>query len=124
VLLSETISEPQRAVREERMSEEEQRAVDAIRLLGALVDQARVEGGHVDVAGVTVVPSTVTAEEAGMVFSTPRYNAAMEALLEVGALRRDEAVNALFADAGGEPEHGSAIEITPEGLDLLGRTGA
>lgn len=111
-------------MREERTSEEERRDVDAIRLLGALVDQARVEGGHADVAGVTVVPSTVTAEEAGMVFNTPRYNAAMEALLEVGALRRDEAANALFADAGGEPERDWAIEITSEGLDLLGRTGA
>jgi hypothetical protein len=106
------------------MSGDAQRAVDAIQLLRALVDQARVEGGHEDVAGVTVVPSTVAAEEAGMVPDTPRYNAAIEALLEVGALRRDEAANALLASAGGEGEHGWAFEITPEGLDLLGRTGA
>jgi hypothetical protein len=106
------------------MSEEEQRAVDAIRLLRALVDQARVEGGHEDVVGVTVAPSTGAAEEAGMVLNTPRCNAAIEALLEVGTLRRDEEANALLASAGGEGEHGWAFEITPEGLDLLGRTGA
>jgi len=106
------------------MSEEEQRAVDAIRLLRALVDQARVDGGHEDVTGVTVMPSTGTAETAGMVLNTPRYNAAIEGLLEVGALRRDEEANALFANAGGEPEHGWAFEITSAGVDLLGRTGA
>ena len=59
-----------------------------------------------------------------MVPNTPRYNAAIEALLGVGALGRDEEANALFADDGGEPEQGWAFEITPEGLDLLGRTGA
>jgi hypothetical protein len=110
---------------EESMSEEEQRAADAIhaiRLLRALVDQAMVEGGHEDVAGVTVVPSAAAAEEAGMVLNTPRYNASIEALLGVGALGRDEEANALFADVGGEPEHGWAFEITPEALDLLGRT--
>jgi hypothetical protein len=106
------------------MSEEEQRAADAIRLLRALVDQARVEGGHEDVAGVTVVPSTGAAEEAGMVLNTPRHNAAIEALLEVGALRRDEDANPLLANVGGEGEHGWAFEITPDGVDLLGRTGA
>jgi hypothetical protein len=103
------------------MGEDEQRAVDAIRLLQALADQARVEGGHDDVAGVTVMPSTAAAEEAGMVLNTPRYNAAIEALLGVGALRRDEAANALFANVVGEPEQGWALEITPEGVDLLGR---
>ena len=69
------------------MNDEEQRAADAIhaiRLLRALVDQAMVEGGHEDVAGVTVVPSAAAAEEAGMVLNTPRYNAALEALLGVG----------------------------------------
>ena len=35
-----------------------------------------------------------------MVLNTPRYNAAIEALLGVGALRRDEAANALFANVG------------------------
>jgi hypothetical protein len=39
----------------------------------------------------------------------------------VGALRRDEAANALFANVGGEPAQGWALEITPEGVDLLGR---
>jgi hypothetical protein len=93
--------------------------VDAIRLLRALADQARVEGAHQDLRGVTVVPSAQAAQEAGMVLGTPRCDAAIEALLGAGALERDEAANALFAGTGGEPEEGWAFQITPVGLDVL-----
>jgi hypothetical protein len=106
------------------MSEDEQRAVDAIRLLRALVDQAMTECGHEDVTGVTVVPSTAAVESAGLVLNSAHYNAAIEALLGVGALGRDEQANALFANVGGEPKQGWAFEFTPKGLDLLWRTGA
>ena len=106
------------------MTQEELRAVDAVRLLRALVDQATAECGQDDVAGVTVVPSTAAASAAGLVLNAPRYDAAIELLLGAEALERDEGANALFANvAGGEPEHGWAFEITREGLELLGRTG-
>ena len=62
----------------------------------------------------------------------PRYDDAALAALRaepavaevVGALGRDEQANALFANVGGEPKQGWAFEFTPEGLDLLWRTGA
>lgn len=53
-------------------------------------------GGHEDVAGVTVVLSTGAAEEAGLIPNTPRYNAAIEALLAVESRGRGRIRRALM----------------------------
>ncbi len=112
------------------MTQDQQRAVDAIRLLRALVDQAMAERGSEDmedVAGVTVMPSTADAAAAGMDLNSPRYNAALGLLLgELGvdALIPDDETNARLVNVVGEPEHGWAFKITRDGLELLRRTGA
>jgi hypothetical protein len=100
------------------MGEEEQRAVDTVELLRALVDQVMDERDledEEDAVGVPVVPAT-----AGMDLSTPRYNAAIEELLDVGALERDDETDELLGNISGEPE---AFKITREGLELLRETG-
>jgi hypothetical protein len=107
------------------MREDEQRAVDAIRLLRTLVDQALSEGrgerGE-DVVGSTVVPTTATAHWAGgMDLGTPRYFAARDWLLEAGALERDDDADRLLANVAGDPE---PFKITQSGIDLLRRTGS
>ncbi len=107
------------------MTEEERRAVDAVGLLRALAEQAMQENGLADVQGaaaVSVVPATATVSAAGMDIGTPRYNAAIEQLLEAGALERDEEIDRLLAnDVAGDPE---AFRITSGGIDLLRKTGA
>ena len=105
------------------MSKEEQRAVvDAIGLLRLLVNQAIAEKKGLedeeDVVGVVVVPATAQID-----LSTPRYNAAIEQLLEWGALARDDETdetNELLSNVPGVPE---AVKITREGLELLRNTG-
>jgi hypothetical protein len=102
------------------MNEDEQRGVDAARLLRVLADQAMAEGEREDIAGVTVEPSTADAAAAGMDLNSPRYRAAIAQLLEMGALVTDEETNALMSDdVVGEPEHGFALKITREGVQVL-----
>jgi hypothetical protein len=101
--------------------DEQERAVDAILLLRALVVRAKIESGREHVAGVTVIPTTADAESAGMVRGSPRYNAARDQLLEVMALERDHETDELLGNISlGDPE---AFKITHVGLDLLRRTG-
>ncbi|MBA3616748.1 MAG: hypothetical protein H0W52_11595 [Rubrobacteraceae bacterium] len=108
----------------------ERRAVEAVRLLRALVDQTMAERGSKnmeEVAGGTVMPSTADAEAVGLVFDTLRYNAAMGLLLGglgVDALEPDDETNAQFVNVVGKPERGWAFKITSDGLELLRRTGA
>ena len=100
------------------MAEDERPAVEAVRLLRALVDRAMAERRSKDteeVAGVTVMPSTADAEAAGLVFDAPRYNAAMGLLwggLGVDALEPDDETNARFVNVVGEPERGWTFKIT------------
>lgn len=110
---------------------DERLAVEAVRLLRALVDQAMAERGSEDVeevAGVTVIPSPADAEAAGLVFGTPRYNAAVGLLLgELGvdALEPDDETNARLVNVVVEkPERGWAFKIAHDGLELLRKTGA
>lgn len=111
------------AAREEAVVTEEKRgAVDAMGLLRALAEQAMQEKGLADVQGaarVSVVPSTATVTVAGMDIGTPRYAAATERLLRVGALERDEEIDWLHANISGDPE---AFRITVGGIDLLQKT--
>ena len=102
-----------------RMNEDEQRGVDAARLLRVLADRATAEGERKDIAGVTVGPSTTDAAAAGMNLNSPRYRAAITRLLEMGALVRDEETNALMSNVIGEPEHGFTFKITREGVEVL-----
>ncbi len=104
------------------MSEEERRAVDAVGLLRALAEQAMQEHGLADAQGaaaVSVVPATAAVAAAGMDIGTPRYNAAIEQLLQAGALERDEELDRLLANVDGDPE---AFRITSGGIDLLRET--
>ena len=105
-------------------NEEERRAVNAVGLLRALAEQAMQENGLADVQGtaaVFVVPSTATAAAAGMDIGTPAYNAAVEQLLEAGALERDQALDRLHEGVAGDPE---AFRIRSGGIDLLRKSGA
>jgi hypothetical protein len=103
-----------------RMNEDEQRGVDAARLLRVLADRAMAEGECQDIAGVTVGPSTADAAAAGMDLNSPRYRAAIAQLLEMGALVTDEETSTLMSDdVVGEPEHGFALKITREGVQVL-----
>jgi hypothetical protein len=102
------------------MNEDEQRGVDAARLLRVLADRAMAESERQDITGVTVRPSTADAAAAGVGLNSPRYNAAIAQLLEMGALVTDEETNALMSNVVGEPEHGFAFKITREGVQVLG----
>ena len=102
------------------MNEDEQRGVDAARLLRVLADRAMAESERQDIAGVTVEPSTADAAAAGMDLNSPRYRAAIAQLLEMGALVADEEeTNVLMSNVVGEPEHGFAFKITREGVQVL-----
>ena len=101
------------------MNKDEQRGVDAARLLRVLADRAMAENECEDIAGVTVEPSTADAAAAGMDLNAPRYRAAIAQLLEMGALVADEETNALMSKVVGEPEHGFAFKITREGVQVL-----
>ena len=106
------------------MREEERDAVDAVGLLRALAEQAMQENGLADVQGaaaVSVVPSTAAAAAARMDIGTPPYDAAIEQLLEAGALERDEQTDRHANDVAGDPE---AYRITSGGIDLLRKTEA
>ncbi len=121
---------PGEPTRGRRMTEGERLAVEAVRLLRALVDQAMADRGTEDmeeVAGAVVIPTTADAEAAGLVLNTPRYDAALGLLLGglgVDALEPDHETNARLVNVVGEPEHGWAFRITRDGLELLRRTGA
>ena len=99
------------------MNEDEQRAVDAIRLLQAAVEEVMAEKGLEDEADVVGIP---IAPRRGNLSST-RYDSAIEELLEVGAMARDaetDEVNELLSSVPGAPE---AFKITSGGLELLRR---
>jgi hypothetical protein len=104
------------------MTEEEHGTVVDVGLLRALAEQAMQENGLADAQGaasVSVVPSTATAAAAGMDIGTPRYEAAVGRLLEVGALERAEEIDQLQTNNRGESE---AFRITARGIDMLRKT--
>ncbi len=101
------------------MTEDERRAADAVGLLRALANQVMQENGLADAQGaaaVSVVPSTATVAAAGMDIGTPRYDAAVGRLLELGALEREEQSGRTQTNTSGDPE---AFRITSGGIDLL-----
>jgi hypothetical protein len=104
------------------MSEDEQRMVDAIWVLRQLVNQALVEKGieaEEEVAGVPVVPATSQID-----LSPPHLNAAIEELLELGALVRDDETDEIDGLLGSIPGAPGAVKITREGLVLMSSAGA
>jgi hypothetical protein len=75
------------------MSWDARRSLDAMRLLRALVDQAKAASELEDdeeVVGHTVIPTAAVAMAAGMDLGTPRFHVARDQLLELLALERDE----------------------------------
>ncbi|MDQ4126961.1 MAG: hypothetical protein M3151_03260 [Actinomycetota bacterium] len=105
------------------MTENERRAVDAEGLLRALADQAMQENGLADAQGaaaVSVAPSTATVAAAGMEIGTPRYDAAVGRLLELGALERVEESDRPQANTR---EAAEAFRITSGGIALLQESG-
>ena len=102
----------------ESMNGDEQRAVDALRLLRGAVDEVMMaEKGIEDEADVVGVPIALRQGD----LSSARYDAAIEALLEAGALMRDpetDEANELLSNVLGVPE---VFKITSDGLELLRR---
>ena len=105
------------------MSWDARRSLDAMRLLRALVDQAKAANRREDddeVVGHTVIPTTAVAMAAGMDLGTPRYHAASDQLLELLALERvedtDYTISAVVEDT--EP-----FKITSPAPELLRETG-
>jgi hypothetical protein len=100
---------------EESMSEDQQRAVDALRILRAAVDEVMIRKGLSDEEDV--VGEVITLPQGDL--STPRYEAAVEELLQVGALTRDaetDEANVLVSSVPGAPE---AFKFTSGGAQLL-----
>jgi len=105
------------------MSWDARRSLDAMRLLRALVDQAKVASGREDddeVVGHTVIPTTAAAMAAGIDLGTRRYHAARDQLLELLALECDEDTDYAIISVVGDPE---AFKITSVAPELLGETG-
>ena len=105
------------------MSWDARRSLDAMRLLRALVDQAKAASRReddVEVVGHTVIPTTAVAMAAGMDLGTPRYHAASDQLLELLALERDEDVDYAIISFVRDPE---AFKITSWAPELLRHTG-
>jgi hypothetical protein len=99
------------------MNGDEQRAVDALRLLRGAVDEVMGEKGIEDEEDVVGVPIALRQGD----LSSARYDAAIEALLEAGALMRDpetDEANELLSNVLGVPE---VFKITSDGLELLRR---
>jgi hypothetical protein len=98
------------------MNGDEQLAVDALRLLRGAVDEVMAEKGIEDEEAVVGVPIALRQGD----LSSARY-AAIEALLEAGALMRDpetDEANELLSNVLGVPE---VFKITSDGLDYAGR---
>jgi hypothetical protein len=105
------------------MSWDARRSLDAMRLLRALVDQAKAASELEDdeeVVGHTVIPTAAVAVAAGMDLGTPRYHAASDQLLELLALERDEDVDYAIISFVRDPE---AFKITSWAPELLRQTG-
>jgi hypothetical protein len=105
------------------MSWDARRSLDAMRLLRALVDQAKAASRREDddeVVGHTVIPTTAVAMAAGMDLGTPRYHAASDQLLELLALERDEDADYAIISVVGDPE---AFKITSWAPELLRQAG-
>jgi hypothetical protein len=105
------------------MSWDARRSLDAMRLLRAVVDQAKAASRREDddeVVGHTVIPTTAVAMAAGMDLGTPRYHAASDQLLELLALERDEDVDYAIISFVRDPE---AFKITSWAPELLRQTG-
>jgi hypothetical protein len=99
------------------MNGDEQRAVDALRLLRGAVDEVMAQKGIEDEEDVVGVPIALRQGD----LSSARYDAAIEALLEAGALMRDletDEANELLSNVLGVPE---VFKITSDGLELLRR---
>ena len=105
------------------MSWDARRSLDTMRLLRALVDQAKAASRREDddeVVGHTVIPTTAVAMAAGMDLGTPRYHAASDQLLELLALERDEDVDYAIISFVRDSE---AFKITSWAPELLRQTG-
>ena len=101
---------------------DEQHDIDAIGLLRHLVNQVMQQRNLdelEDAVGVSIVPLGATGLWAGgMDFGSPRFYAAIDKLLEAGALEHDEETNKLLSSEVREPE---AFKITQGGIELLRR---
>lgn len=99
------------------MSEDDQQARDALRLLRLMVDQAVAEGKgqreEENLAGVTVAP-------AGVDLDAPRNSAAVEFLLQARAVERDDTAEQRLAPYMGDLQ---AFKILQNGLDYLREAG-
>ena len=105
------------------MSWDARRSLDAMRLLRALVDQAKAASELEDdeeVVGHTVIPTAAVAMAAGMDLGTPRYHAASDQLLELLVLERHEDADYAIISVVGDPE---AFKITSWAPELLRETG-
>jgi hypothetical protein len=97
------------------MNGDEQRAVDALRLLRAAADEVMARKGAS--AEEDVIDEVITLPRENL--SRARYDAAIAELLEAGALVRDaetDEADDLLSTVVGEPE---AFKITSSGIDLL-----
>lgn len=74
-----------------------------------------------DQTDVTVVPEEPDARLAGLGYrGSPEYNAAVQWLLDEGALRPADETGYHFGDLVGSSGFGLAFKITRHGLELLG----
>jgi hypothetical protein len=97
------------------MSEDEQRAVDALQILRAAVDDLMARKGASDEEDVVGEMITLPREN----LSEARYAVAIEELLQVGALTRDaetDETNELLSSVSGAPE---TFKFTVGGAELL-----
>jgi hypothetical protein len=97
------------------MSEDEQRAVDALRLLRAAADEVMARKGAS--AEEDVIGEVITLPRENL--SRARYDAALAELLEAGTLVRDaetDEANDVLSTVVGEPR---AFKITSSGVELL-----
>jgi hypothetical protein len=104
------------------MSWDARRSLDAMRLLRALVDQAKAASELEDdeeVVGHTVIPTAAVAMAAGLDLDTPRFHVARDQLLELLALERDEDTDYMIISVVGDTE---PFKITSQAPELLRET--
>jgi hypothetical protein len=97
------------------MSEDEQRAVDALRILRAAVDEVMSRKELDDEEAV--IGEIITLPQGNL--STPRYEAAKAELLQVGALGRDAETDEANELLSSVPEAPEAFKFTSGGAELL-----
>jgi hypothetical protein len=101
------------------MSGDEQRVVDALRMLRAAVDAEMADKQLESEEDVIGVPTPMPRGN----LSSARYDAAVELLVDWQALERDaetDEANELLSSVPGVPE---AFKITSMGIELLHRSG-